>query len=327
MLDIKMWQPVETEPLQQRLFGSDSTSHATRRTLEALNSNIVRSRPAVTAEQVEAVRSLAIRFPNFSEYISWLADSLQFSCSCDMPVMIPPHVLVGPPGLGKSFIVGHVAKAMGMHQTRINIPDISANFVISGSTSTWHGGKPGLISRSLEAGPVPWIVFDELDKCPKSNNHAVEPTLLSMLEPSTAIAFRDENLELGLDIRPLVFSFTANTLEGIEPALLSRLEVRQIHAPTPAQMPALVKSIDQQLREEDPRIDTAFEKLPARSIKCFEAIPARDVKQHLRRAYSHACRRFQGTRLQLRPQDLMVTERPACKEKPPRGIGFHAAFN
>lgn len=317
------WTPVDVEAVDHRLSEVDSNSPVLKMSLRALRAHPVRQRPAVTHSQVNAVQALTQEFPHFSEYLEWLTESLRLSMVCHMPVMLPPHVLMGPPGLGKSFIIRKIVEALGLSYTGINLPDISAGFVLTGSTSTWQSGQPGLIARSLEAGPVPWLVFDELDKCAGVSNSPIIPTLLSMLESSTAGEFRDECMELSLDIQPLIFSFTANTLEGIEPALLSRLEILSISLPNQRDMPAIVLSVDRQLRKEDPRIAMIFAALSKDVAGHIGSMSPREVKQNLRRGYSRALKRHDGQKLRLRKSDL-TCQSSNEPQKTQRGIGFHA---
>lgn len=243
-----------------------------------------------------------------------------------MPIMVKPHLLIGPPGLGKSVIVRHICKALGLPHNRLSLPDITANFVLTGNSSSWSGAKPGFIAESLAAGPLPWLILDELDKCGHETRFPVQPTLLSLLESSTAGEFRDECLETSLDIRPLIFTFTANEIESIDPALRSRLHIVNARQPTQAEMPSIVKSVDAELRKEDPRVAMTFAPLGPSCLDAFHPQSPRTIKHLLTAAYLYALRRHQDQRIRIRAKDIQQVIRQqisSTRERSP--IGFHTS--
>lgn len=324
----RTWVPIDGLALNERY--SAQTTHdtsVTTKLLEKFLDQVSRVRPAVTLKQIDTVQAIATRFPNFAEYIEWVVQSLRLSAASDMPVMLRPHLLLGEPGLGKSFVVRFLAEALDMHYDRLNLPDVSANFVISGNTSSWQNGQPGFIAQSVAQGPVPWLIMDELDKCGGADsNYPVLPTMLSLLESSTAREFRDENLQLPIDIRPLVFTFTANSLKTIDAPLLSRLHVFKIKAPEYAEMPALVRSIDAEIRESDARIARLFLPIGNKVDKVFPPMPARAVQQILLDSYAETVVDIPARApITLCPDNVRYhlghyQEKQRSKQK----IGFHA---
>lgn len=324
----RVWIPVDGAALNQRMSTESSYSETTTtQVLTGLLSQVVRYRPAVTEFHVERVAEVAIRFPNFAPFIDWLVQSLRMSAASGMPVMIRPHLLLGEPGLGKSFIVRHIAEALGMHYDRLNMPDVTANFELTGGTGSWNSAQPGFIARSLARGPVPWLIFDELDKCALGDERfPVKPALLSMLETSTAREFRDENLQLHMDIRPLVFSFTANDIDGIDAPLRSRLQIFKIQRPGQLEMPALVASVDSALREDDPRIDALFPPITPDIEENFPPMTARAVQQILLDCYGRMLDEVSAEpRVAISPRVLLeVMHQHRTQATGQRQIGFHA---
>lgn len=321
-----IWQVTNHQELEARLKAVTRKDYPQLCNLiEQLLNKHTRLLPAVTKAQVKAVNDLKKRFPHFSDYLDWICQSLRFSEACAMPIMIKPHLLIGPPGLGKSVIVRHICTALGLAHNRLNLPDVTANFVLSGMSSSWAGAKPGFIAESLAAGPLPWLILDELDKCGNDTRYPIQPTLLSMLESSTAGEFRDECLETSLDIRPLIFTFTANEIESIDPALLSRLHIVSARQPTPAEMPSIVRSVDVELRHEDPRIAMTFAPLGPLCLRAFAAQSPRSIKHVLARAYLQTLRRGRGQKIRIRTNDIQRAVRQEERSILKRtSIGFHA---
>lgn len=324
--EYRQWQPASLEDLQKRHseIGRFELSPL-KLVLEQMVAHQVRERPAATLAQVEEIEKLAARFPSFAEYIEWLAKSLRLSANTEMPVMIRPHLLLGPPGVGKSYIVKLIAEVLNMHFGRLNMPDITANFVLTGSSSNWQNSQPGFIAQNIAAGPPPWLAFDELDKCQYSGDsrYPLLPSLLSMLEVSTAMEWRDECLQFPLDIRPTVFTFTANSLEGIEPALRSRLEIFTIDLPKPNEMPALVHSVDVSIRSDDLRVGMLYRDLCTDVLKAFPPMPARDIQSILNKAYAISCDEYQNSRIELTNSTIStLLEKHISSNNCRRPIGF-----
>ena len=77
--------------------------------------------------------------------------------------------------------------------------------------------------------------IDEVDKIGVSAQCPVLPVLLDLLEPNTAQRFKDEFFGMEFDASRMVFILTANSLEGVPAALLSRVEVFEVPRPAAVQ--------------------------------------------------------------------------------------------
>ena len=89
-----------------------------------------------------------------------------------------------------------------------------------------------LLAQSASASPV--LVIDEVDKI-HEDRHAFLPVLLDLLDAGTAKQFRDEYFEMDFDASRIIFVLTANSIDKVPPALLSRVEVFHVPAPQPEQ--------------------------------------------------------------------------------------------
>jgi len=278
--------------------------------------------PRVSQTAINAVRALEAAYPNFQSVIDYFCRDLHLQMRAGGALRLPPVLLLGPPGLGKTQFAKALAKALDLHLRLQSMAQVTAGWVLTGSARKWADATPGVIARHVAACPMgraPMIVLDELDK---SNGHyyACDSVLLGLLEAHTAQAFRDENLDLTLDVSPVSFLLTANRTTGVRPEILSRLKVIEIAAPTAEQMPAIVRSVDAALREESPALAEAFEPLDASIIAAFGRRAPRDLRRLLRDAYALVAEREAGmdVGLRLTREDLDAVEgrKPQSLVKP-----------
>lgn len=182
-------------------------------------------------EKLEAAKS---EFENLIEPIARL--QLDLVLAAAMPpqdFQITPILLLGEPGIGKTYLATQLARALGVKSEKISAGGGNASFQFTGSHSTWIGAQPGsiieLLAKSKHASPV--LVIDEVDKMAGDSRYPVVPLLLDLLEPNTAKKFKDQFLDIKFDASRIICILTANTLDGIPPALLSRVDV--FHIPRP----------------------------------------------------------------------------------------------
>jgi hypothetical protein len=142
----------------------------------------------------------------------------------------------------------NVAAEMALHVlaynlTRVmNIPFLalpmtimSSPFVWTGLHRSWRASTPGVVAKQLIENPVanPLIFVDEFDKTSEfRNDESIYNAFYPLLEPSTAKSFVDEYLMAPIDASHISWIFTANNLSKIPAAILDRLNVVHVKAPT-----------------------------------------------------------------------------------------------
>lgn len=172
-------------------------------------------------------------FPNFSTYIDhYLIPELAIEQLRGGALKLMPTVFLGAPGIGKTLFAAAFCEAFDLPHARVNLETASAGFEVMGVARGWGSAHPGRLFKWIAAGcdcANGVFIFEEIDKARGDQRFDVTAPLIQLLEPTTASEIEDACVtDLKLDLRPLNYFFTANSLDGISEPVLSRLTVVEI---------------------------------------------------------------------------------------------------
>lgn len=206
----------------------------------------MRPRARVTRTMLEAVEQLHAFAPNFAEPIRWIAGSLRLAQGHGSRLLdLPPLLLVGPTGTGKTWFAEQLAKALKVHSVMQPLPSVTASWAFSGS-SGWHSSEPGIVTKvfispeSPHASPM--LILDELDKPTKGHQYDAINPLLGLVDKRQAQRWKDEFFGVEFDASRMLIVATANSLAPISEPMRSRFKVFHIAKAGTRDMPAMVRS-------------------------------------------------------------------------------------
>jgi len=195
-----------------------------------------------------AVDRLETALPHFREPIRLLRNSLGLADATQRPVRVPPMLLLGPPGVGKTHFTHRVAELLGAPHASVAFDQPTAGSTLRGSDAYWANSSTGLLFNLICMGDCanPVVLLDELDKSfSAGSKNEIDPLaqLHSALEPETSQATVDISVDIEFDASQVTYIATANSLRGVSMAILSRVEVFQIEPPDVSESVEIARAI------------------------------------------------------------------------------------
>lgn len=253
--------------------------------LEAFYENMLQlggDRFLTTPSTTDALNSLYEDCPNFGEVLDDLTRYLGLALVGGAGLNVMPVLLLGEPGVGKTYFGKRLAAAFGTEFEFISMNALSAGFVITGSSSSWRGAKCGKVAERLVRGKFanPVVLLDEVEKATGSTQSDPLAALYQLLEPETSRAFHDEFIDVDLDASQVFWVLTANSLEGIPAALLSRMAVYEVPSPTPEQAAGIARRVYIGLLREL-KLQNLDDELPDNVLDKLSEVSPREMRKAL----------------------------------------------
>lgn len=207
-------------------------------------------RPMIMAtdSMIANLEVVAVGAPNFRALFEIVLAAARASRHAAMPLRLPPILLAGPPGAGKTRAAYAMAGALGTTIEKVPVTLQTGAGVLSGLDWTWRSPSMGAVAKALLAAKTasPIIIIDEIDKSsPRSEYGQLLDPLHDLLEVDTAREFEDEYLKMPLAADCLMWVATANAIDAIPAPILDRMLVIEIAQPTPREMEVILRAMIQ----------------------------------------------------------------------------------
>ena len=104
--------------------------------------------------------------PNFTGVLDDIRKHLALCVDSEDSIELPPMLLLGEPGIGKTHFARKLAALLGTGFGFVPMSSLTAGWVLSGASSQWKNAKPGKVFDTFLNGEYanPVIVVDEIDK-------------------------------------------------------------------------------------------------------------------------------------------------------------------
>ncbi|MDM7951469.1 AAA family ATPase [Hydrogenophaga sp.] len=247
----------------------------------------------------DSLKALRDTQPHFGEVIDLIEGQVHLALELGHPLRIPPILIAGAPGVGKTHFTLELARCLARPIHRHSFDAAHTSDALTGSDRHWANTEVGLVFRGVCLGKRadPVILMDEIDKT--SNYRSTNPLapLHSLLEPVTACAVVDISSGIQFDASHVLWVATANDLAGVPEPIQSRFRIFHIQSPSAEQAIVLAQNVASSVHRRYP----GFEAPPRRLFVLLAHATPREQIQALEQAYARA---LVNGRRHLTRQDL-----------------------
>ena len=237
---------------------------------------------------LQPLEDLAAKQPHMKEVVKFVIDQINLARHSDRPVRLQPMLLVGEPGVGKTFFVQSLAQALSttIHIERMD-SDLTNSFLL-GTDSKWSNTHHGMLFDQVVLGQHanPVIVLDEIDKSQRSTRYGSPlGALYSVLEPLSARSVADISLTFTFDVSQVTWIATANEAMLLDQPLRTRLKEFHIMPPSASESLVLAAEV---MRAAIESVGVKGFSLDVSLRRHLAHLPARHIQQLTLEAVAHA---------------------------------------
>lgn len=238
-----------------------------------------------------ALRSLGAldeSHPHLAAVTSLVRERFKLAVRSAAPVSVPPILLLGSAGVGKTHYAKALAVALGSRMALVSLDSATTSDEFLGSSKHWGNTSSGLLYSLVVMGDhaAPVVVLDELDKAKTHYSGSSLAALHGLLEPVTAAVVTDLSMDITFDARHVVWLATANRIDRLSPSLISRFKVFEVSTPSAEDGIRIARAVAANVVREfgPPGFET-----PPRAIGAWLGhLTAREVRQAVSDAVARA---------------------------------------
>ena len=201
---------------------------------------------------LDALDDLGKRFPHFSGVLDVIRCQFLLAKKTNTAIAIPPLLLLGPPGIGKTEFSQQLANTFGSPMKRLAFDNDQTGAALLGSDKKWGNSEHGMLFEQLVLGTHanPVILLDEVDKAAQYRGSDPLASLHTLLESSTNANVRDISLEFTFDASHVIWIATANHPEGVADTIRSRFTQFCISPPSGQQAIQMARMLAHKVQQD-----------------------------------------------------------------------------
>lgn len=241
---------LETQARAKSPLESVKDEGGVRKLIEGAMGHLPLRGPETVHEADEMAAEVHAQAPWFAAATSEIWRAMRGELEQDRPAWFRPILLVGEPGVGKTTLGRVLAAEMGTPIVEIDAGSGAAAFSIAGLEKGWASagiGRPlDAILRNRVANPL--VILNELDRIgggltsgSSGSRTSMSDALLPLLDRESAERWTCAATRIQYDMSKILWVLTSNTIQGIDPALLSRCMVFTVPRPDPQHVATITR--------------------------------------------------------------------------------------